>query len=112
MKQEHEQFLNLRKYPARLRAEEAALLLGFSTHEIPILVSHGLIRPLGHPPITGVKYFSSHSLEELRKDEKWLARASDCIVGYWHEVNKNRKGKTCQLISLTSRNTPKESKTG
>ncbi|MGH7952734.1 MAG: hypothetical protein ACREFE_12575 [Limisphaerales bacterium] len=74
-----------------MRVEEAALLLGFSVHEIPILAAHGLIKPLGHPLLTGVKYFSVTALEELRKDEKWLARASDCIVQYWQNVNQKRK---------------------
>jgi hypothetical protein len=91
MKEQQEQLLNLHRLPARLRVEDAALLLGFSTHEIPILVAHGLIKPLGHPPVTGVKYFSAHVLEELRKDDKWLAKASDCIVQYWQNVNQNRK---------------------
>jgi hypothetical protein len=91
MNAQHEQLLNLHRLPARLRVEDAALLLGFSVHEIPILVARGLIKPLGHPPVTGVKYFSSLALEELRKDHKWLAKASDCIVQYWQEVNQNRK---------------------
>jgi hypothetical protein len=91
MNPQQEQFLNLKTFPARVRVEEAALLLGFSTHEIPILAAHGLIRPLGHPPLTGVKFFSVTLLEELRRDEKWLARASDCIVEYWRGVNKKRK---------------------
>lgn len=91
MNAQQEQLLNLHRLPARLRVEDAALLLGFSVHEIPILVSQGLIKPLGHPPVTGVKYFSVAALEELRKDEKWLARASDCIVEYWQDVNQNRK---------------------
>lgn len=86
-----EQFLNLKTLPGRVRMEEAALLLGFSTHEIPILVSNGLIKPLGHPPVTGVKYFSIVALEELRRDEKWLAKASDCIVQYWQDVNQRRR---------------------
>lgn len=90
MNSQHEQFLNLKTFPARLRVEEAALLLGFSVHEIPILAAHGLIKPLGHPPLTGVKYFASVVLEELRKDEKWLAKASDCIVEYWRNVNDKR----------------------
>jgi hypothetical protein len=55
MNSQHEQFLNLKTFPARVRVEEAALLLGFSVHEIPILAAHGLIKPLGHPPLTGVK---------------------------------------------------------
>jgi hypothetical protein len=91
MNSQQEQFLNLKTLPARVRVEEAALLLGFSTHEIPILSAHGLIKPLGHPPLTGVKFFSVAMLEELRRDEKWLARASDCIVEYWRDVNQKRK---------------------
>lgn len=91
MNPQQEQLLNLHRLPARLHVEEAALLLGFTAHEIPILVSRGLIKPLGHPPVTGVKYFSALALEELRKDERWLAKASDCVVQYWQDVNQNRK---------------------
>jgi hypothetical protein len=91
MNSQHEQFLNLKTFPARVRVEEAALLLGFSVNEIPILAAHGLIKPLGHPPLTGVKYFATAALEELRRDEKWLAKASDCIVQYWQNVNRKRK---------------------
>lgn len=91
MNSQHEQFLNLKTLPARVRAEEAALLLGFSANEIPILVASGLMKPLGHPPVTGVKYFATSTVEELKKDEKWLAKASDCIVEYWRAANRNRK---------------------
>ena len=91
MNTQQEQFLNLKTLPARVRVEEAALLLGFSTHEIPILIAHGLIKPLGHPPLTGVKFFSVTGLEELRRDEKWLAKASDCIVDYWRDRNEKKK---------------------
>lgn len=45
-----EQFLYLMMAPARLTVEEAAWLLGFSPHEIPILVAKGLLKPLGCPP--------------------------------------------------------------
>ena len=51
----------------------------------------------GHPPTTGVKHFSVVALEELRRDQKWLARASDCIVQYWKSCNEKktaRRGKT------------------
>jgi hypothetical protein len=89
MNSRDEQFLNLKTLPARVRVEEAALLLGFSIHEIPILMANGLIKPLGHPPLTGVKFFSVVGLEELRRDERWLAKASDCIVEYWR--NRNEK---------------------
>lgn len=91
MNSQHEQFLNLKTLPARVRVEEAALLLGFSVREMPILASNGLLKPLGRPPLTGVKYYAVAILEELRRDEKWLARASDCIVEYWQNVNQKRK---------------------
>lgn len=91
MNVQDEQFLNLKHLPARLRAEEVALLLGFSVQEIPILVANGLMKPLGHPPLTGVKYYSTVELEQFRNDPKWLSRASDCIVQYWRTANQNRK---------------------
>ncbi len=91
MNSQQEQFLNLKTHPARLKVEEAAWLLGFSPHEIPLLVSKGLLKPLGHPPLTGTKFFSTTIIQELRKDDKWLARACDCVVQYWRTVNQNRK---------------------
>jgi hypothetical protein len=91
MNSQAEQFLNLKTLPARVRVEEAAWLLGFSAHEIPILAAHGLIKPLGHPTIAGVKFFSVTTLEELRRNEKWLARACDCIAEYWRKANQKQK---------------------
>ena len=88
MNSQHEQFLNLKTLPARLKAEEAGWYLGFSQHEIPMLVANGMLKPLGRPPVNGVKYFSTAALEELRRDAKWLARASDCIVNYWKHRNE------------------------
>ena len=85
-----EQFLNLKTIPARLKAEEAAWYLGFSQHEIPMLVADRLLKPLGRPPLNGVKYFSTAVLEELRRDYKWLARASDSIVEYWRSRNEKK----------------------
>ena len=90
MNSQHEQFLNLKTMPARIRVEEVAWYLGFATHEITILMAEGLLKPLGRPPTTGVKYFSAVSLEELRRDQKWLARASDCVVQYWRGRNEKK----------------------
>lgn len=91
MNSQAEQFLNLKTLPARVRVEEAAVLLGFSVREMPILAAGGLLKPLGRPPLTGVKYYSTAVLEELRRDQKWLARASDYIVEYWQNMNQKRK---------------------
>jgi hypothetical protein len=85
-----EQFLNLKTAPARLSAEEVAWWLGFSAHDIPILVSQGLLKPLGHPPVTGAKFFAAEEVAELRRDLKWLARASDCIVEHWKQKNQKK----------------------
>lgn len=90
MQQEKERFLNLNNPPARLSAEETAWYLGFSPHEIPILMSDGLLKPLGHPPINGQKWFATAVLEELRRDTKWLAKASDTIVEYWRLKNERK----------------------
>jgi hypothetical protein len=90
MNPHQERFLSLRIYPARLKAEEAGWLLGFLPHEITILMSEGLLKPLGRPPQNGPKYFSTATLEELRRDPKWLSRASDSIVQYW-KVRNDRK---------------------
>ena len=95
MNSAQEQFLNLKTPPARMRVEEVAWYLGFATHEISILMAQGLLKPLGRPPATGLKYFSAAALEELRRDEKWLARASDCVVHYGSiaMIRKRRSGR-------------------
>jgi hypothetical protein len=90
MNPQREQFLNLKNSPARLNAEETAWYLGFSPHEIPILVAKGLLKPLGRPPANGTKYFATATLEELRRDMKWLARTSDVIVEHWRFKNARK----------------------
>ena len=75
------EFLSWKIVPARLSTIQTAWFLGFEPHEIPILITDGLLKPLGHPPRNGTKFFATSTLEELRRDEKWLARASDAICG-------------------------------
>ena len=100
MNSAQEQFLNLKTMPARIKVEEAAWYLGFATHEITMLMSESLLKPLGRPPTSGVKYFSMVALEELRRDQKWLARASDCIVHYWKSRNEKRSAHRNQSHDL------------
>jgi hypothetical protein len=87
MEQQKERFLNLRTSPARLTVEETAWYLGFAPHEIPVLVSKGLLKPLGHPGQNTVKYFALAALQEIRLDSKWLSRATDAITERWREKN-------------------------
>ncbi len=77
--------------PARVVAEEAAWYLGFMPHDIPVLVSAGLLKPLGHPPASGTKFFATATLQKLRDDLKWLSRASDAIVRHWQTKNARKK---------------------
>jgi len=72
-------------------AEEAACYLGFAVHDIPVLVSAGLLKPLGHPPASGTKFFATAKLQELRDDVNWLARASDAIVKHWQTKNAKQR---------------------
>ena len=90
MQQDKEHFLNLKNHSARSTSEEAGWILGFSAQEIPILVAEGILKPLGHPARNGPKYFATAELEELRRDRKWLVKASDAIVDYWQNKNSRK----------------------
>ena len=92
MREEQHRFLMVHgKLPARLSIEQAAWLLGFNQHDIPVLVSAGLLKPLGRPSASGSKYFATTELEALRNDTRWLAKASDTTVNYWRTKNAGRR---------------------
>ena len=91
MKQEKKNFLTLAVQPARLNISETAWFLGFTESDIPVLVSVGLLKPLGRPPMSGSKYFATAELQSLRNDTRWLAKASDAIVNHWKRKNAHRK---------------------
>jgi hypothetical protein len=88
------EFLSWKIVPARLDALQAAWFLGFEPHEIPILIAASLLKPLGHPARNATKFFATQALEQLRRDEKWLARASDAICAYWRE--RNARNRSCE----------------
>ena len=91
MNQEKKDFLSLRTLPARLGINEAAWLLGFGEHDIPVLVSSGLLKPLGKPTATGSKFFAAVDLQNFRNDPRWLAKASDAVVHHWRAKNASRR---------------------
>lgn len=91
MNHERKDFLSVtRVIPARLDTQETAWFLGFAAHDVPILVKTGLLKPLGHPPPNGVKYFSTATLLRLRDDSHWLSRATDALVKAWKIKNSSR----------------------
>jgi len=93
---ERDKFLNRKSHPARLTVEETAWALGFSTHEIPVLIAWKLLKPLGNPAPNTMKWFAADTVEELRRDLKWLSRATDAVMLYWRGKNarKTRSGET------------------
>ena len=93
MKDEQRIFLSLwSQPPARLSVEQAAWALNFQPHDIPVLVSSRLLKPLGNPPANGLKFFAASEVMELGKDSSWLARATNAIHQYWHRKNLRKRG--------------------
>jgi hypothetical protein len=88
---ERHQFISVAGLPGRLTAQEAAWVLGFSDHDIPVLASHRLLTPLGDPPPNGGRYYALPDLEELRRDTKWLHKASAVLVKHWKTKNADRR---------------------
>ena len=90
MESEQKAFLSLVCSPARCTAEQSAWVLGFQLHDVPILVSNGLLKPLGKPIPNSTRYFATAELQELRVDRRWLAKATDAVQEYWRLKNQGR----------------------
>lgn len=83
-------FFTYRVLPARLNVVEAGWLLGFGPKDITVLVSHGLLKPVGQPAPNATKYFCSVEIEVLRTNAKWINRASALLYRYWRTMNAQR----------------------
>lgn len=91
MREDQNQFLALLgKPPARLTVEQAAWVLNCQVHDIPVLVSSRLLRPLGNPPANGTKYFSTEEVLELSKDRAWLAKITNTVCQHWRNQNARK----------------------
>jgi hypothetical protein len=71
--------------------------LGVAPHDVPLLVSKGLLKPLGDPNDNAVKYFARVTLEELSNDVKWISRARAAIYDYWRMKNAGRASAEYQM---------------
>lgn len=92
MRDEQHRFLALLgRAPARLTAEQTAWVLNCQPHDVPVLVACKLLKPLGHPPQNGIKFFATREVLELAQDEKWLHKATVAIYQHWHQRNARRK---------------------
>jgi hypothetical protein len=86
--------LDLQRLPGRLTPEQAAQLLGFAPHDIPVLVKSRLLKPLGNPPQQAVKYFPATEVEKNANDPEWLNRATRAIYAHWISQNEKRASRT------------------
>ena len=94
MNPERKEILSLPVLPGRITPAETAHRLGFEPEHIPILISLGLLKPLGHPAASTIKYFASIEIEALRNDPKWLAKATDALRHKWKLKNEAAKRRT------------------
>ncbi len=94
MRDDQHRFLGLLgQPPARLTAEQAAWLLNCQPHDVPVLVSARLLKPLGSPQPNSVKYFATVELLDHAQDRAWLARATHALSEHWREKNRHKKAR-------------------
>lgn len=91
MSEDEHRFLGLLgQLPARLTVEQAAWVLNCRAHDVPVLVASKLLKPLGHPPANGVKFFATADLLELVKDRSWLAKVTNAVSLHWQRKNARK----------------------
>jgi len=94
----------LRRLPARLNAEEAGALLGFTADGICWLGVKKLLPTIGSPALGGQFWFAAVEIESLCADVKWLAKATKSVRDYNKARNErqklNAKGKVPAGASL------------
>jgi len=91
MREDQHRFLMLLgQLPARLTAEQAAWVLNCQVHDMPALVAAKLLKPLGNPPVNGIKFFATADLLEQVKDRSWLVRMSATIYQHWQKKNARK----------------------
>ena len=94
MREDQHRFLTLLgQLPARVTAEQAAWVLNCQSHDVPILVSTRLLKPLGNPPANGIKFFATADLVELAKDRAWLVKVTNAVTSHWQKRNLCRKSR-------------------
>lgn len=92
MRDDQHRFLTLLgQLPVRLTAEQAAWVLNCQLHDVPVLVSSRLLKPLGNPAPNSIKFFATADILESSKDRSWLVRATTAINQHWHRQNARQK---------------------
>lgn len=95
MRDDQHSFLALLgRLPARLTAEQAAWVLNCQAHDVPILVSCRLLKPLGNPAPNSVKFFSTADVLEASQDRAWLVKMTNAVCQHWQRQNEKRKSRS------------------
>jgi hypothetical protein len=100
MREEQDRFLSLLGHPpARLTAEQTAWVLNCAPHDIPILVTARLLRPLGNPSPNGIKYFSTAVVLEQAKDPSWLTKITNTVAQHWQKKNARKRNRLTDVAT-------------
>lgn len=78
------------RLPGRLTVSDVARILGFSSHDIPVLVSKKLLEPLGRPSPNAPKYFAAVEIIARSENPAWLAKATSATSTHWRTKNLNK----------------------
>ncbi len=87
--QDKKDLLNLRRLPARLTTEEAALVLGCRAYDVPVLEQLGLLKPLAPSEKNHVRHYAAVEVEALARDPKSLSKAEQLWRKRWRDRNHN-----------------------
>jgi len=90
---EPKQVLHVLRLPARLTVEEAAVLLGFHSQAIAVLVKAKMLEPLGGYSRGAQQMFATVELHRLHDDLKWLAKATRLLREHFQIRNSGRPRK-------------------
>ena len=77
--------------PRRLLSTGSLWLLACQPHDVPVLVSARLLKPLGNPPSNSVKFFATLELLEQVKDRTWLAKVTNALLQHWRKKNAAKR---------------------
>lgn len=84
--------LSLLRLPGRMDSAATAARIGCSVHDIPVLVKHHVLRPLGGRDLSpnSVKYFASVEVERICADPQILNQLTAVLQKHWKNKNARR----------------------
>ena len=95
MNQDHREFMNLRRLPGSITAEQAALLLGIPVTCIAVLIGKGFVKPLGKNVAPNApKRFASAAIITLTQNPEEMHKMQHLLSSYWRQRNGKQNSKT------------------